>query len=378
MTKAVVSVADYLSLINHALRTIPSEGAVIEGEIVDFKISQGKWVMFDLKDEKAEAKICCFMTTFQLNVPLASGARVHVSGYPKVAEKWGKLSFNVQTVELVGEGALGKAYAALKAKLADEGLFDAARKRPMPRFPRRIGLITSGEAAAYGDFLRILGNRWSGVTVLHAPVHVQGQYAVGEILAAFAQFDAMALDERPDVIVLTRGGGALEDLHAFNDEAVARAVFRSRVPVVVGVGHERDESLCDFVADVRASTPSNAAERVVPDRREMLRTLAYAAERMASRLEHDLARRASIVERTVSVFDRIVAQTLRRVNELERVLAGLDPARVLSRGYAIVRSGGRIVKRPFDVPSGSVLAIALAQGTLDAVVTPCASQDKLL
>ncbi|MCR4311733.1 MAG: exodeoxyribonuclease VII large subunit, partial [Candidatus Uhrbacteria bacterium] len=237
---AIISVSDFLSVVNHALRTIPTDGMMIEGEVADFKIAQGKWVTFDLKDEKVDAKIGCFMTTFQLMVPLASGMKVHVKGYPKVAEKWGKLSFNVQSIELVGEGAYAKAYAALKDKLQREGLFDLGRKRAIPRIPERVGLITSGEAAAYGDFLRILRNRFGGVTVLHAPVHVQGQFAVSEILSAFAQFNAMREDERPDVLVLTRGGGGLEDLHAFNDEQVARAVFSSKIPVVVGVGHERD------------------------------------------------------------------------------------------------------------------------------------------
>lgn len=425
MQPVIISVADYVSLINHALRTIPSDGAVIEGEVVDFKISQGKWVTFELKDEKADAKIGCFMTTFQLAVPLASGMRVHIKGYPKVAEKWGKLSLNVQSVELVGEGALAKAYAMLKEKLRAEGLFDSARKRTIPRFPERVGLITSTEAAAYGDFVRIMHNRCGGVTVLHAPVHVQGQFAVGEILAAFEQFNAMPEDGRPDVLVLTRGGGALEDLHAFNDEAVARAVFSSKIPVVVGVGHERDESLCDFVADIRASTPSNAAEIVVPDRREMLNSVTYAVDRIGGRLEYEVSRRMAAVDRSVAVLDRgvvriahdvevlsnrfvhsferfrlsvvatiehvtrrertlgdamlrLVDQAKRRAGELERVLASLDPIRVLARGYAIVRSGGQIVKHALDLPPGSPLAIQLSEGALEAEVTTRGQQEKLL
>lgn len=422
---AIISVSDFVSLINHALRTIPTDGVVIEGEVVDFKVAQGKWVTFDLKDEKADAKIGCFMTTFQLAVPLASGMRVHVKGYPKVAEKWGKLSLNVQSVELVGEGAYAKAYAALKEKLRLEGLFDEARKRSIPRFPERIGLITSSEAAAYGDFMRILGNRFGGVTVLHAPVHVQGQFAVSEILAAFAQFNAMEEGERPDVLVLTRGGGAIEDLHAFNDEAVARAVFRSTIPVVVGVGHERDESLCDFVADVRASTPSNAAERVVPDRREMLRAVDYAHDRMTGRLQLEISTISSTVDRSIAVLDRsisriaqdvatllgrfshgferfrlmlvqtiehvarrqahiedatlrLVAIAKRRAGELERVLASLDPMRVLSRGYAIVRASGRIVRRAIDVAPGTPLSLQLTDGVIEAVVETRAQQEKLL
>lgn len=421
---AVISVSDYLNLANHALRTIPSDGMVIEGEVADFKISQGKWVNFDIKDEKADAKIGCFMTVFGLNVPLANGMRVQISGYSKVFERFGKFSFNVTSIELVGEGALQKAYEALKEKLRVEGLFDEARKRSIPQFPHRIGLITSSEAAAYGDFLRILNNRWSGVTVVHTPVHVQGQHAVGEILSAFAQLNALPVDERPEVIVLTRGGGSLEDLHAFNSEEVARAVYQSAIPVVVGVGHERDESLCDFVADVRASTPSNAAERIVPDRRAVTSTIGVGIERMHDRLVYEIDRRNHRIDHAVSTLDRSIARisesiggvtqrfgyaferfrlsliaTLdhvdrqsaivegavlrivdgeqKKIAELERVLKSVDPREVLRKGYALVRSGSRVIRTPADVAPGERLAIQLAEGTIDAVVEKRMTQNAL-
>lgn len=412
----IITVADYLSLINAALRTIPSESAVIEGEVSDYRVSQGKWINFTLKDEKADAAIACFATTFTLTTPLADGMKVHVRGYPKVFERFGKLSLNVESVEPIGEGALAKAYALLKEKLAAEGLFDAGRKRVIPRFPERIGLITSREAAAYGDFLRILGDRWGSVTVLHAPVHVQGQYAVAEILAAFARFNAMSADERPDVIVLTRGGGSLEDLHAFNDESVARAVFGCAIPVVVGVGHERDESLCDFVADVRASTPTNAAERVVPDRRELAHALGFAVDRMHATIDTALNRRVQRIDRGITVLDRYMTEKLHAVDTVrgrfsgaferfrmsvlatmehvdrrrlaveqtfgfalahamnnvtnrEKLLASVDPARVLSRGYAIVRKNGVVVKDPGALAAGDHIRVQLARGVTDARVT---------
>lgn len=423
--RAVISVNDYLGLVNHALRTIPNEGMVIEGEVVEFKISQGKWVNFDLKDEKAEAKISCFMTTFQLAVPLQSGMRVHVTGTSKVFERFGKFTLNVTSVELVGEGALQKAYLALKEKLRSEGLFDAARKRSLPRFPERIGLITSGEAAAYGDFLRILRNRWSGVTVTHMPVTVQGKDAVQEILGAFQRLNSLPVDERPEVIVLTRGGGSLEDLHAFNSEVVARAVFQSEIPVVVGVGHERDESLCDFVADVRASTPSNAAERVVPDRRDIASTVMMNVDYVGDRMQGVIDDRARAVDRSVAVFDHSLTrltqsmtavtqrfgyaferfrlsllatvehvdrrlQTIdqrvrvavderkQMLSELERVLRSVDPREVLKRGYALVRLGGKIIRSTTQVAPGSRLAVQLSDGDLAVVVEMRAKQESLL
>lgn len=424
MAVAVISVSDYLNLANHALRSIPQEGMVIEGEVADFKISQGKWVNFDIKDEKADAKIGCFMTVFGLNVPLANGMRVQISGYSKVFERFGKFSFNVTSIELVGEGALQKTYEALKEKLRVEGLFDEARKRSIPQFPHRIGLITSSEAAAYGDFLRILNNRWSGVTVVHTPVHVQGQYAVGEILNAFVQMNALPIDERPEVIVLTRGGGSLEDLHAFNSEEVARAVYQSAIPVVVGVGHERDESLCDFVADLRASTPSNAAERIVPDRRSFTSSIAVSVERMHDQLVYEIDRRNHRIDHAVSTLDRSIARisesisgvtqrfgyaferfrlsliaTLdhvdrqsaiiegavlrivdgeqKKIAELERVLKSVDPREVLRKGYALVRSGNRIIRTPGDVAPGERLAIQLAEGSIDAIVEKRMTQNAL-
>lgn len=387
----VLTVADYLALINHALHAIPSEEMVIEGEVADFKISQGKWVNFDLKDEKADAKISCFSTVFQLTTPLANGMRVQMKGYPKVFERFGKLSFNVEAVTLVGEGALQKAYEMLKRKLAEEGLFNIPRKRAIPRFPNTIGLITSKEAAAYGDFLCILLNRWSGVAVLHAPVHVQGQFAVPEILAAFAEFNALPIDERPDVIVLTRGGGSLEDLHAFNDEQVARAVFGCTVPVIVGVGHERDESLCDFVADVRASTPSNAAEIVVPDRREMLHNLTATVDRFAAHLAHGVERSGERVDHSVRVVERFMSEKAPHVVRMEhaiqqryafafaaisasveaaeKLLGSVNPARVLERGYAIARYKGKVVRTPSELADGDRLSLQLAEGMLETVVT---------
>ena len=410
-----LTVSQYLHLINETLALIPSEQTFVVGEISDYRVSQGKWVNFDLKDEEEDAKISCFTTTFKFRVPLENGMKVKVIGYPKVYERFGKFSLTVERIELVGEGALQKAYMLLKQKLENEGLFDEARKRALPTFPVRIGLITSTEAAAYGDFLRILNNRWGGVEVLHTPVHVQGKNAVPDILEAFKTLQALPALQAPDVIVLTRGGGSLEDLHAFNDELVARAVFQCSIPVVVGVGHERDESLCDFVADVRASTPSNAAERVVPDRRQVMQEIGHATGRMHDILIASLEHFTRSIDHSVRILDHYIEgriQDLRltierfthaferfrlsliatreyiernatnitlafshvfeamrdRVHAQTRLLKNFDSQRVLLRGFAIVRSRGRLVTNPAALDQGEGIDVQLAKGSLKARV----------
>ena len=263
------------------------------------------------------------------------------------------------------------------------------------------------------------------MTVAHVPVTVQGKDAVQEILGAFAQLNALTLENRPEVIVLTRGGGSLEDLHAFNSEAVVRAIFQSAIPVVVGVGHERDESLCDFVADVRASTPSNAAERVVPDRREIAVNVAMSADRIGDRLQYEIDDRGHAVDRALSIFDRslarlsqsmsdvtrrfgyaferfrlsliatvehvdrrvqvidgrmklVIDERARSIAELERVLKSIDPREVLKRGYALVRSAGKILRSHRDVAPGDRLTIQLGEGEIRAQVETNAIQESLL
>lgn len=382
-----LSVSQYLELVNVSLGQIPSD-FVIEGEVSDYRVAQGKWVSFDLKDEKDRALLKCFMTTWQLRTVIEDGMRVQVKGAPKIYERFGTFKLNVTDVEPVGEGALKRAYELLKKKLENEGLFDPSRKRLLPRFPERIGLITSRDAAAYGDFLRILNNRWSGVEVLHAHVHVQGGEAVGEIVGACEYFNN--LDDRPDVLVLTRGGGGLEDLHAFNDEQVARAIYASRIPVVCAVGHERDESLADFVADVRASTPSNAAERVVPSREEINYEIQAMTSHLASCMDDIIRTRVSVIDEATHRIGFILEKQKDRLCRLSealmsgstawlsrlsdrlvshsRVLKELDPKRVLSRGFSIVRSAGLVLTNVSTLEVGSPIQVQFATGSADAQV----------
>lgn len=396
--RAVLSVAQYLDLVNDRLREAAAFEFDIEGEVSDFRVTQGKWVSFDLKDEEAQAVLKCFMTTWQLTTALADGMRVRVTGAAKVSPRFGKFQLDVRSVEPVGVGALKQAYEALKKKLDEEGLFDAARKRPIPRFPERIGLITSRDAAAYGDFLRIVNNRWAGAEILFTHVHVQGREAVGEIIEAFQTLNRLPADARPDLIVLIRGGGGLEDLMAFNDESVARAVYGSTMPVVCGVGHERDESLCDFVADVRASTPSNAAERVVPSREDVGYEIIMTERLLEDRMREMIERKRRPIERLSASAELLVqGQTLRltqvagnfnasfsrflprvseRLSASERVLRSVNPERVLERGYSIVRSGQKIVRKAGGLDIGAEVSVQLAEGSFDAEVIKVGGKGK--
>jgi exodeoxyribonuclease VII large subunit len=390
-TEPVLQVSEYLKLANQVLKlNIDGQSFAIEGEIFDYKIKDGKWIMFSLKDENdPSAKVGCFATTFRVSGAFEDGMRVKVWGPPAIT-KWSNFQIEVQKMEAVGDGTLKRAYELLKKKLEAEGFFDFARKRELPRFPSRIGLITSRDAAAYGDFLRILNNRWSGVEVLFSHVHVQGREAVPEILEAFQKFNSLPEGARPEVLVLTRGGGSLEDLHAFNDEQVARAVFSSRIPVVCGVGHERDESLCDFVADVRASTPSNAAERVVPNRLDVVFEIETMMRQIESRLTDEISDRQILIDRVTQLIfsaadrqkeklenlfknlssrvDSWLPRLSERLTTSLRVLANVDPKRVLSRGYSIVTIKNQVIKDSAGLEIGAEIGVQLSRGTFDAEV----------
>ncbi len=386
----ILQVSEFLNLVNETLRLIPSREMFVEGEVSDFRIAQEKWVSFDLKDEKEQAVLKCFMTTWQLKVPVENGMRVQITGQPKIYERFGTFKMNVTHVQPVGEGALRRAYELLKKKLEQEGLFEMSRKRSLKRFPERIGLITSRDAAAFGDFVRILNNRWGGVKVDHAHVHVQGQNAVREILGAFNHFNSLDEDERPDVLVLTRGGGGLEDLHAFNDEHVARAIFVSKIPVVCAVGHERDESLADFVADVRASTPSNAAEIIVPSRKDVLYEIDSMREHFGSKIKEVIEDHKFEIDRATQIIELILNRQKERLADVEaklqqvvegwipmikekleffsKILNQVDPKRVLARGYSIVSVGKKVITDAAKLEVGTTIGVQLATGKIEADV----------
>lgn len=361
----VYSVTEFIALINAQLQGV----FTVEGEVSRYGISQGKWVFFDLKD--ATGLVSCFSTVYKIKTPLEEGMRVRVMGYSKVREQTGRFSFTVEAVELVGEGAIKRAYELLKKKLEAEGLFSPERKRPIPAMPKTIGVVASRDSAAWGDFKRIVNNRWGGVELQLYHALVQGDGAEAEVVEAFNYFNT--LPSPPDVLVVIRGGGSAEDLAAFNTEGVVRAVAGSRVPVVSGVGHERDVSLCDLVADVRASTPSNAAELVVPDKEAVGEDIITTAEHFKEKMSHAITVTKHRVEQVAGTLDSIFENYFDSLKEFlassERLFGAHDPKRILARGFSITRNvKGKIVRAAKDVDKGEKIVVELGSGSIEGVV----------
>jgi len=267
----------------------------VVGEISNFKRHTSGHVFFTLKDERASLRCVLWRSTLarqacrgltaaaRIRRELKDGLEVEAKGHISVFEKAGNYQLYVSSVKPRGTGPLEVAFRKLKEKLAAEGLFASEHKRPLPRFPRRIGVVTSPTGAVVRDIIHVLGRRWPAAEILLAPARVQGEGAAEEIVRGIRNLNRVG---GVDVMIVGRGGGSLEDLWPFNEEAVARAIFASGVPVVSAVGHETDFSISDFVSDVRAPTPSAAAELVAPDRREVLAGLEATARRMARHMRH--------------------------------------------------------------------------------------------
>ena len=301
----ILSVSDLTRAIRGALET--KFGALwVQGEVSNYKSYASGHQYFTLKDQRAQIACVIFRDNAPRNAPpLADGMQVQVYGNVSVFEARGQYQLNVQLVQIRGAGLLQAKFEALKRKLDAEGLFDSARKRALPKFPRRIGIVTSPTGAAIRDMLNVLQRRAPNVHILINPVRVQGTGAATEIAVAIRELNAPneAFDA-VDLIVVTRGGGSIEDLWEFNEEIVARAIFHSQLPVVSAVGHEIDFTIADFVADLRAPTPSAAAELIVPDMRALatrVEELATCLQRYASNfIAQSLARLRMLSERTLT------------------------------------------------------------------------------
>lgn len=366
----------------------------IRGELSNYKLYPSGHHYFTLKD--AQGALRCVMFRGQashLRFRPENGMKVIAAGRITAFPRDGTYQLYCNTLSPDGVGDLYVAFEQLKAKLLEEGLFDSGHKRPLPPYPKTIAIITSSAGAAVHDMIRILRRRYPIAKVVLLPVRVQGAEAPAEIAGAIRYANRYHV---ADVLITGRGGGSMEDLWAFNDERVARAIYASDIPVISAVGHEPDVTIADFVADARASTPSNAAEIAVPDQGELLRWLQDAAGRMSqaeSRKLDGLRRQwlalaqrrvlqdqgAYIQDKRMALFhvqqrlrDLSAALTARKRDQFSTLAASLDamsPLKVLGRGYAIAQDGaGHILKSYQDAPVGSLIRITLGEGALDCTV----------
>jgi exodeoxyribonuclease VII large subunit len=300
-------------------------GVWVEGEISNLRVHTSGHVYFTLKDEEAQIRAVLFRSRVRrVRFEPADGLHVLAFGRLDVYAVRGEYQLVCEVLEPKGLGALQLAFEQLKARLHAEGLFDAARKRPLPALPRRVGLVTSPTGAAVRDFLRIVTRRFAGLQVLVCPVRVQGETAAGEIAAALGTLNRLG---NLDVIVLARGGGSLEDLWAFNEEAVARAIAASKIPVISAVGHETDITIADFVADLRAPTPSAAAELVVREKTELARQVTTLRTRLVRAMRQRAGRLADRLadfrrRRVLTDPGRPLRDWARRVDDLGTRLGG--------------------------------------------------------
>lgn len=358
MENVQLSVSDFVALINQTLDYAYPVVAVV-GEVAEYKVSQGKWVTFKLKDD--EALVECFIPLFNLRLPLEDGMKVVVTAAPRLNGRWGKFSLNVRLVKPVGEGSIKKSFELLKAKLEAEGLFAPERKRQLPDIPSYIGVITSTESAAFADFSKILNDRWGGLEVDVAHTQVQGGPAADQIISAIKFFNNLEI--MPEVLVIIRGGGSAEDLMTFNDELLAREIASSRIPTLVGVGHEVDHTLADMVADRRAATPTNAAEIIVPSRHEVIRSV----HQQASSLGYQVIQAADqYLENTHEQLEAAFRRIRERLDDhfeqfaaLRLALSQANPENILKRGYALLRG---------EVRLGAELSIETYQALITAEV----------
>lgn len=366
MEEMVISPSDFIALVNQTF-DFAYPRVVIQGELANFRVSRNRWVYFDLKDDNASVRF--FGTVYALPGPLQDGMMLSVSGRPHMHEQYG-FSVQVQTMQPVGEGSIKKAADLLLQKLQAEGLFDADKKRPLPYPPQKIGLITSVQSAAYADFVKVIGARYGGLAITVYDVQVQGEQAVLDIVQAIKYFA-----EHPDladVLVLTRGGGSADDLSVFGHEQVVRAVAGSRVPTLVAIGHEVDVSLAELAADARASTPSNAAEILVPDKKQQLLQLQHKAEWLKQGLLQQLqSTKTALVSQKDHLHDSILFELSKHQQHLvnqSKLLQVLSPHAALQRGYAIVRTPKGIVSSVVNIRPNDALVIQLQDGTIKAVV----------
>ena len=361
--EVIYSVSDFIATSNDIFeKSFPS--VLIEGEISSFKVNQNKFVFFDLKDE--ESVLGCFMTVWQLRFPLEDGMKVIAQVKPKLTN-WGKFSLTVEKITPKGEGSLKKSLEILKEKLTREGLFDENRKRRIPQDLQKVAVISSTQAAGYADFIKIINERWGGLKIIVAHTQVQGMAASDQIIRAIDFLNSQS--ELPDVIAIIRGGGSADDLAVFNDEKLVRAVANSRVPIITGIGHEIDQSLCDLAADFAASAPSNVAQILTPNKFDEMRFLRSKILRTNDLLLSKIAElKKTNREKNQEIRDRILQNILDQKREIQakkRILESYNPQNILAKGYALI-SG--------EIATGKEITIKTIDKTITAEVKKCQSK----
>ena len=390
----VYSVGEITRIIKSILEdSLPS--AWVEGEISDYTRHRSGHHYFTIKD--SDSVLSCVMwkgRAASLSFTPQPGMKIKVQGRITVFEKGGRYQFEVWEIQLSGEGELMAAFERLKKKLAEEGLFDSEHKKPIPRFPAKIGLVTSDTGAAIRDLVTVARRRNPAVELLLIPARVQGDGAAEEIVTAIEKFNRYG---EVDLLIIGRGGGSLEDLWPFNEEIVARTVFASELPIISAVGHEVDYSISDLVADLRAPTPSAAAELAVPDASEILRNLEYTRTRMKTVLTNriaglrekiDWAKRSRAFSRPMEIFREhsqhvdesrrrlenavrsVVDNNSHRLKTVQSSLRALNPIGVLERGYSITRKlpEETVVSDAAMLVRGDKIAITFAKGGVQSKI----------
>ena len=392
-----VPVGQLNNYIGRVLKTDPILSNIsVVGEISNLKYHSSGHVYFSLKDDSS--RVNCFLSWGNLqniSCPLEEGMEVVAAGFISVYERGGYYSLNVRDIEVNGRGQLAAAFEKLKAKLGEEGLFREEHKKELPFFPLKIAVVTSETGAAVRDIIRTIKNKNKVVDILVYPVLVQGPAASGEISSAIDDINVNYKDV--DVIITGRGGGSMEELWAFNEEAVARSIYESEIPVISAVGHETDFTISDFIADRRAATPTAAAEMAVPDTGELKAELDRISLEMTSDLGLAIARRKERLEalnptafarnlKSRILYEQVNADRLieamgdamnnrlvsarNRVEMLREFIESSNPKAILARGYSVVTdNSGKIIRSTDELSEGLGVNIETGNGTAEAVIT---------
>lgn len=366
-----VTVSQLNEYISRVLMTDPLLGNVtVTGEISNLKYHSSGHVYFSINDENS--KINCFFPASyvrNLSYELGDGLEVVINGYINVYKKGGTYTLFVRTVTVAGEGNLAMAFQLLKDRLSKEGLFDPAHKKPIPEFPHKIGIVTSRTGAAVQDILKIITSRNNLVDIIIFPVQVQGEGAAQDIADTLDMISQNDEFSDIDTLIVGRGGGSTEDLWAFNEEVLARAIYRCTIPVISAVGHEIDFSISDFVADRRAETPTAAAEMAVPDLREIRLSLEKHKTDLLSRLNAKVKTDSLMIENCMleirNTMERRLAEYSHKLETMKLFLEENNPSSVLKKGYGILEDmPGNVVSSVNHIKEGERYVLALKDGRI--------------